>query len=274
MYESFYNFKEKPFSLTPDPGFLYLGKQHREGLTMLEYGLEVHGGITVFTGEVGSGKTTLVRKILEIMDERLTVGTITNTQPQFGEFLKWVLLAFGLDYRITDKVELYQTFFDFVVEQYAKNRRTVLIIDEAQNLDLETLEELRMLYNMNLDKDQVLQLFLVGQPELLEKLQGPELRQFAQRISVHYHLKPMQLEETRNYIRHRVRVAGGNPEIFHVTACGAIHYHTGGIPRLINTVCETALVFGFAEGRKRIDSETILNVIKDKQRSGLKIFAQ
>ncbi|NNF16565.1 MAG: AAA family ATPase, partial [Gammaproteobacteria bacterium] len=166
MYEQFYKLDEKPFTLLPDPAFLYLGKKHQMALTMLQYGLANNSGFSVITGEIGSGKTTLIRRLLNEMDDDISVGLISNTHQSFGDLLQWVLMAFGLEHKGKEKVECYETFVNYVVEEYAGNKRTVLIIDEAQNLSIETLEELRMLSNINSDKNQVLQLILVGQPEL------------------------------------------------------------------------------------------------------------
>lgn len=272
MYEDFYGFKEKPFALTPDPDYLYMSRQHESALTMLEYGLTLDGGITVVTGEVGSGKTTLIRRALQILDPQFRVGIISNTHRNIGELLKWVLFAFDLDYHSKDKAELYHIFIEFIIQQYAANRRTLLIIDEAQNMDIETLEELRMLTNVNTDKDQILQLLLVGQPELAEKLKRPELRQFRQRISAGFHLTPLNFSDTRNYIHHRIEMAGGATDIFDDMACGAVHYQTKGVPRLINSLCDAALVYGFAEEREHIDMDTIFDVVEDKNQGTLSPF--
>lgn len=269
MYESFYGFREKPFSLLPDPAFLYLSEKHRLALTMLQYGIVNQAGFTVITGEIGSGKTTLIRQVLSEVGDDITVGLVSNTHKNFGELMQWVLLAFGLEYRDKKKIELYQTLADFIVKEYGQNRRTVLIIDEAQNLSPEALEELRMMSNINADKDQVLQLILVGQPGLRDTLRLPELQQFAQRVAVDYSLRPLNLEETWNYVRHRLRLAGGDAALFETKACAAVYYYTGGIPRLINVLCDTALVYGFAEQKRRIDAEIICDVVRDKARGGI-----
>ena len=187
MYQAFYGFRQKPFTLLPDPSFLFLNKKHRLALSMLQYGLLSEAGFTVITGEIGSGKTTLVRYVLEEIGDNLTVGSVTNTYRSFDELLQWVLLAFNLEYRGKSKVELFQALTEFMVQEYEQGRRTVLIIDEAQNLEPEALEELRMLSNMNTDNNQVLQFVLVGQPGLRETLQRLDLYQFAQRIAVEYH---------------------------------------------------------------------------------------
>jgi general secretion pathway protein A len=269
MYEAFYQFREKPFTLLPDPGFLYLSNRHRMALTMLEYGLMNQAGFTVISGDIGAGKTTLIRHLLNNMDQEHTVGLISNTHRSFGELLQWVLLAFNLEHRDMDKVEMYRRFVDFIIEEYAHNRRTVLIIDEAQNMEAETLEELRMLSNINADKDQTLQVILVGQRELRETLRRPDLVQFAQRISVDYHLEALSETDTAGYIRHRLEVAGGNPDIFTPAACKAVYHFTGGVPRLINLLCDTALVYGYAEQRQRIDARLIADVAHEKQQGGI-----
>ncbi len=264
MYESFYGLKEKPFSLLPDPAFLFLAKQHTSALAMLEYGLINQAGFTLITGDIGCGKTTLIRHLLNNIERNITVGVLSNTQRAIGELLQWVLLAFNLDYRGKDKVALYQTFFNFINTEYAKNRRTVLIIDEAQNLGVETLEELRMLSNVNADKDQVIQLILVGQPELRAVIARPELTQFSQRVAVDYTLAPLSVEQTRSYITHRVSVAGGPGSLFDPDACDMIYHAARGVPRLINVLCDTALVYGYADGAKKITAEIAREVIEDK----------
>ncbi|NNJ94421.1 MAG: AAA family ATPase [Halobacteria archaeon] len=274
MYEAFYNLTEKPFTLLPDPGFLYLSDKHQMALTLLEYGLHEHGGFTVISGEIGAGKTTLIRHLLNNMEQEYTVGLITNTHRSFGELLQWVLHAFGLEHKDMSRVEMHQRFIDFIIDEYAQNRRTVLIVDEAQNMDAGTLEELRMLSNINADKDQALQVILVGQRELRETLKGPDLVQFAQRITVDYHLEPLSADQTAAYIRHRMRVAGGNPATFTVSACKAVHRYSNGVPRLINLLCDTALVYGYAEQTRQIEARLVTDVAREKQQGGIfPIFA-
>jgi len=269
MYESFYGFREKPFSLLPDAGFLYLSGKHRMALTLLEYGLMNQAGFSVISGDIGTGKTTLIRRLLDQMDESVRVGLIANTHPTFGDLLQWISLAFDLPHQGRSKVEMYQAFVDFVIGEYAKGRRTVLIVDEAQNMSAETLEELRMLSNINADKHQVLQVILVGQRELRDTLRRPDLVQFAQRIAVDYHLEPLTREETAEYISHRCTVAGGRPGLFTDQARDLVHEFTGGVPRLINLLCDTALVYGYAEQRDSIDAALIREVGRDRQQGGL-----
>ena len=270
MYESFYGFREKPFSLVPDPDFLYLGKHHRAALNILEYGLMGEASFALISGEVGSGKTILIRRFLRMVDPHTTVGLITNTHASLGNLLDWILLAFDLDYRGKEKVELFEILTDFLKDQRARGRRTVLIIDEAQNMEPEMLEELRMLSNINVDKDLMFQIVLAGQPEILDKINRPELRQLAQRISANFHLSPLTLDETRDYICHRLAVAGGRRDTFDNLACAAVYYFTEGLPRPINIICDAALVYGFGEERETIGLETILDVVENVQRSGLR----
>ena len=271
MYEAYYGFKEKPFSLLPDPGFIFPSKKHRMGRSMLEYGLMNQAGFTVITGEIGSGKTTLIRQLLVqiALDQNITVGLVSNTHRSFGELMQWVLLAFKLDYRNKDKVEMYQVFAEFMRREYDVGHRTVLIIDEAQNLSIEAMEELRMLSNINADKDQFLQLVLIGQPGLKDMLRRPELEQFAQRIAIDFHLQTLELQETCEYIRHRLVVAGGDPNLFEAAACVAVHFYTRGTPRLINVLCDTALVCAFAEQKDRVDADLIHDVVRDKHVGGI-----
>ncbi len=269
MYQEFYGFREKPFTLTPDPAFLYFSKQHQMALTMLTYGLQSEAAISVISGEVGSGKTTLIRELLRQTGKDVEVGLISNAHNSFGDLLQWVLMAFDIESEATDKAGRYQHLVDFLIGNYAANKRTVLIIDEAQNMDAETLEELRLISNINADKHLVVQLVLVGQPELLAMLQRHDLRQLAQRVSVDYRLKALGYKETVSYIKHRLQVAGGKETVFDKYAIAAVYYHSGGIPRLINTLCDYALVFGFSEAMQHINLDLMLDVIKGKQYGGI-----
>jgi type II secretory pathway predicted ATPase ExeA len=265
MYEKFYGLNEKPFSLLPDPDFLVLGKKHSAAYTALEYGLVSQAGFTVVTGEVGSGKTTLIRHLLNQLDESITVGLVSSSHHEMGELLQWLLFAFNLDYRETQKVGLYDLFTQFLIDQYANNKRTVLIIDEAQNLHPEILEELRLLSNINADKHQVLQIILVGQPQLRALLTHPDLLQFQQRISVDYHLQGLNEAETSSYIIQRLKIAGRKEPLFDLNAIKLIFEASGGIPRIINTLCDTSLVYGFADQKLMLDSELVGKVLKDKR---------
>jgi len=271
MYESFYGLSGSPFSLLPDADFLYPSKRHRRAINLLEYGIMTQAGFMVITGEVGSGKTTLIRRYLKSVGPDITVGVITNSSITLGRLLHWVSSSFGLD-TSKDAIEQYNQFIDFLLAQYAKGKRTVLIVDEAQNLSVEMLEELRMLSNVNNEKDQLLQIILVGQPELLQTLKRPDLRQFVQRIVVHCHLDPLAPAETAAYIRHRLSVVDGAPEIFDDMACAAVHHLTGGLPRLINLLCDQAMMYGYSDDIAQIDYLTITSVVSDRNNSGLSAF--
>lgn len=269
MYEHFYGLRERPFSLLPDPTFLYPSEKHRSALALLEYGVMNQAGFCVLSGGIGTGKTMLIRHLLTHLRGDVTVGLISNTNRAFGDLLQWILGAFGLDLTGKEKAIMHRMLVDFMIGEYAKNRRTLLIIDEAQNMDAETLEELRMLSNINADKDQVLQVFLVGQPQLKDLLQSPNLEQFAQRITVDYHLTPLDPAETNDYIRHRVRVAGGPDDLFSDAACAGVYRYSQGVPRLINLLCDTALVFGYAARVPHIGGELVEEVAEAKRTGGI-----
>jgi len=269
MYESHYQLREKPFALTPNPGFLFPSRHHQFAAMMLEYGIVNQAGFFLLTGEVGSGKTLLIRQLLGRIGAETKVGLISNTNRNLGRLLQWVSMAFELPYRGKEDAELYEQFADFLIAEYAAGRRVLLIVDEAQNLDLLMLEELRILSNLNADKHLVLQTLLVGQPELRDTLARRDLRQFAQRISIDYHLPALTLEETGNYVRHRLHIAGGSIELFDPDAIALAHQHSGGVPRLINQLCDLALVYGFAAQRQNIDVEIMTQVIGDRSAGGL-----
>jgi general secretion pathway protein A len=269
MYEKHFGFRERPFALTPDPSFLYRSRKHGMALTMLEYGLINEAPVIVISGEIGAGKTTLIRQLLNQLDEKTIVGLISNTHKAFGELIQWVTMAYGLPHEGKDKVALYRAFVDFLVAEYGRGKRTVLIVDEAQNMDPDTLEELRLISNINADKNLVLQLVLVGQPELRDTLRQKRLEQFAQRIAVDFHLEALELKETREYIQHRLEHAGGNKNIFQPDAILEIFKHAEGVPRLINSLCDTALVYAFAEGRQRVTGRLVAQMVQEKKSRNL-----
>lgn len=269
MYEAFYGLREKPFSIIPDPSFLFSSRQHAMALMLVEYGLMNQAGFNVITGEIGTGKTTLMRHLLNRVPDTMQVGLISNTHRDFGELMQWLLYAFGLPYKDKGKVEMHETFIDFLTQAYGKRQRVLLIVDEAQNMNADSLEQLRMLSNINADKDQLLQIILVGQPQLRQLLSQPELEQFAQRIAVDFHLVGLEEDETIAYIRHRLAHAGSTDEIFDHGACSAVHQFSGGVPRVINLICDTALVYGYAESARRVGVPLIAVVINDKLRGGL-----
>lgn len=268
MYETFYELDCKPFQMGPDPAFMYWSDAHLMAFTMLRYGLLSNSPITVITGDVGSGKTTLLRQLLDEFPRELVAGLISNIQKDRGELLEWILMAFGQSYD-GSHVQRFQRFQDFVLENYAAGRHVALIVDEAQNLGVAQLEELRMLSNINADKDLLLQIILVGQPELREKLTLPELRQFSQRITSDYHLRPLEVHEVRGYIERRLAVAGAEREIFPKAICELIAHATGGVPRLINVLCDLCLVYGYSGDRFVIDEDVLRDLMSGMERNGV-----
>lgn len=264
MYEAFYGLREKPFSILPDPDLIYWGRMHSMAFTMLEFGVMNNAGFTVITGEIGSGKTTLVRHLLRMLAPNLSVGLISNSPQGREELLQWILMSLGQPFE-GNYPSLFKQLQDYLYRQYSAHRRTILIIDEAQNLEVEALEHLRMLSNINADKYQILQLILVGQPQLRDLLLKPQLHQFAQRISSDFHLKPLEEPEVAKYIEFRLKAVGATASIFSSAACGEIARASGGVPRMINILSDTALVYGFAGGEKTISQQLAREVIADKQ---------
>lgn len=263
MYLDYYGLKQKPFTLQPDPDFLLLTKRHRFAFEAMQYSIMNSAPTVVVTGEIGTGKTTLVRHYLNNTKSDTTIGLISNTHENFSSLHKWILSCFDLDYTDLDPIQCYDKFVYYLITEYSASRRVVLIIDEAQNLSHSQLEELRLLTNINSEKDQLLQLILVGQPQLRAKLMQPEMVQFAQRISLHYHLKPLLSDEVNIYIRHRLRIAGGPISIFDTDAIGKISDYSKGVPRVINSICEMSLIYGFTNGQKKINRNIINDVISD-----------
>lgn len=269
MYEAYYSLLEKPFSIVPDPDFLYWAPGHEMAYSMLEYGILNHAGVTVVTGGIGCGKTTLVRQLLRSLDDHVTVGLLTNTVGGKGKLLKWVMMALNQEFESRSYVALYHSFQMFLIDEYAQGRYVILVIDEAQNLGMDSLEELRMLSNINSDKDQLLQLVLIGQPQLRDLLCRPELVQFAQRVSADFHLKPLEHDEVAAYIDHRLALAGAREPIFSRRACDLIASASQGIPRTINILCDKALVYGFSLQASFIGPEIIDQVLADKRNYGV-----
>lgn len=264
MYEHFFNLSSKPFALNPDPTFLYPSHQHAAALTMLEYGIESQANFCLLTGEIGCGKTTVVRQLLRMLGERYRTGLISNTHHRFKSILPWAISSLGIVPADDSDIAQYEALTDFVVNEYGKGKRTLLILDEAQNLSISVLEELRLLSNLNSEKDIALQILLVGQPELRAKLERPELTQFSQRVSVDFHLDCLTLMEARAYVQHRLRVAGGDPSLFEPEAVAFVHERAKGIPRLINQFCDLALVYAYAEQHRLIDLQLIKLVLQER----------
>jgi general secretion pathway protein A len=265
FYSGMYGLRERPFSLVPDPDFIYWSPQHRRAYSVLEFGVLSHAPITMLTGEIGAGKTTLLQNLLARMDEDVTVGLVSNAQGNRGELLQWVLNALDVPFNPEDTyVQHFQMLQDYLIAEYAKGRRVVLIFDEAQNVSSEGLEELRMLININANKDELVQLILVGQPELRDIVRHPSMRQLAQRISSSFHLSRMTAEATRAYIRHRMKTAGATGEEFTSGACTLIHGVAGGVPRLVNQLCDFALLYRWTEGdEQQVDASLVQSVLDD-----------
>jgi general secretion pathway protein A len=268
MYEAYYGLTAKPFSMLPDPYFLYWGRDHSIAYSMLEYGILNQAGFTVVTGEIGCGKTTLLRQLLFHIDDRITVGLISNTMMGQGTLLEWVLLSLNQPFDHVKYVALFRQLQEFLISEYRLGRHTVLIIDEAQNLDLNVLEELRMLSNINADGNQLLQVILVGQPQLRAMLQRPELIQFAQRISSDFHLGPLPPDEVIQYIDHRLTLAGATHALFSHGAAQLIAEASGGIPRIINALCDAALVYGMALRSQEVTTQIVQEVLEDRRKFG------
>ena len=268
MYEAYYGLREKPFSILPDPNLIYWGRNHRLAFAMLEYGVMNNAGFTVITGEIGCGKTTLMRNLLRTLGDQLTVGLITSTPQGKADLLQWVMMSLNQPFDDSYPA-LFKQFQLFLREQYSRGRRTVLIIDEAQNLGWESLEELRMLSNINADKDQYLQIILIGQPQLKDLLRSPQLLQFAQRVSSDFHLKPLSPNEVGEYIDYRLKAVGAQAQLFSDEACRIIADASQGIPRTINILCDTALVYGFATSADWINADLVRMVIQNKTEFGV-----
>ncbi len=264
MYNLFFDLKYKPFDLLPDPKFIYLSKSHKKALTYLDYGIRERSGFVLLTGEVGSGKTTLIRDLISKNYEHVVLSKIFNTCVTSEQMLAMINDDFGIVTDRNDKVSLIRDLNTFLVEQYAKGNQSILIIDEAQNLTPQLLEEIRMLSNLETSDCKLLQIILVGQPELRTILAAPELRQLRQRISINCHLKALNREEVGHYIEHRLKVAGNASAVeFSSEALEVVCRYSKGIPRLINIICDFLMLSAFAEESTIISSEMVRDVIGD-----------
>lgn len=264
IYNAHFGFDERPFTLVPNPTFLFWSKAHRRAATVLEFGILTQAPITVLTGEVGSGKTTLLRHLLRTIDSDVTVGLVSNAFGDRQDLMHWILQAYGLSSdRDEGYVALFRRFQDFVIQEYAAGRRVILIFDEAQNLSREALEEVRMLTNINADEDVLLQLILVGQPELRDIIMRPDMVQLAQRVASSFFLPAMTRDTTSHYIAHRLTVAGGAGDLFEEDAVALVHEMTSGIPRLVNQLCDFALLYSFEEGAHSVTKSIVHQVLND-----------
>jgi putative secretion ATPase (PEP-CTERM system associated) len=268
MYERFYHLRDRPFALSPDPDYLYPSRVHREALDYLRFGIEGNAGFVVVTGEIGSGKTTLLQVLLRNLDGQTTVIRLVNTLLTGRELIESMLLDLGFQNPPATKPLMLRELARLLVEQRSAGRRVVAVIDEAQNLSLDALEELRMLSNLETEKSKLLQIVLVGQPDLRDSLERPQLEQLRQRITVRYHIEPLDVEETAHYINHRLkRAAIAAPLVFPATATHQIHARSGGVPRLINVICDAVLLCGYAEESRQIDDSLVQTAISELEAS-------
>jgi len=259
MYLDFFKLREFPFRLTPDTDFLYMSEAHSRAKAYMDYAVWNRDGFVVITGEIGCGKTTLLQKLLTELDENVLVAKIFQTQLDEVEFLQAVLVEFGLNPFNAKKVELIDMLNSFLVDQFHQGRQLVLVVDDTHNLSPKVLEEIRMLSGLETKKEKVLHVILVGQPQLNEMLEAPELEQLLQRVRLRYHLKSLSENDTKAYILHRLNVAGcSDAKLFAPATWPVIYKYTGGLPRLINTLCDTALVCAYADNQAMV-TEAILN---------------
>ncbi len=267
IYTDHFGLRERPFTLVPNPDFLYWSPAHRRAASVLEYGIITRAPITLVTGEIGSGKTTLLRHLLRTAAEdigEIQVGLISNPLGGRDELFRWVLMA--LDHEPPQDagyVQLHRILETYLIEQYAQGRRVVLIFDEAQNLDRESLEQVRMLTNINSDDNELVQLILVGQPELRDMIMRPDMVQLAQRVAASFFLPALKDASVAEYINHRLRIAGAKDEIFTPESIDLIRQATGGVPRLINQLGDFAMLYAFENDTKRITKETVQDVLND-----------
>ncbi|HSE85781.1 MAG TPA: AAA family ATPase [Candidatus Binatia bacterium] len=266
LYQTHFGLSQAPFNITPDPSFLYLSASHREGLAQLSYGIRARKGFVVLTGEVGTGKTTLIHALLNDLNGSAQTALIFSTIVSSADLLRSVCEEFGLVEPKRPLGEIHDylvSLNEFLLESYQKGENCALIIDESQNLSAEVLESIRLLSNFETSKDKLLQILLVGQPELAVRLNSPELRQLKQRVMLRHHLRALSLQECCEYVSNRLKVAGGDRTIFTPNALESIHSYSAGIPRIVNVLCDNALLTGYALGRKEIDTGIIREVAED-----------
>ncbi|GLS30396.1 Type II secretory pathway, component ExeA (predicted ATPase) [Mesorhizobium albiziae] len=265
IYSEYFGLRGRPFTLLPDPDFLFWSSNHARAYALLEYGLATFAPITVITGEIGVGKTTLIRHLLRAAPRDLRIGLISNAHGDRGQLLHWVMSSLG--HPIVEAMPYVKRFAQFEAllhSELAAGNHTVLIFDEAQNLSEKMLEELRCFSNLNGERDELLQIVLVGQPELNQIIGRPKLLQFAQRVSARFHLSGMSRDAVREYINHRLRVVGAEREIFTPEACDVVFTASHGLPRVINQICDYALVYAYADNVDTVDAAITRLVISDR----------
>jgi putative secretion ATPase (PEP-CTERM system associated) len=264
MYEKHFSFKYKPFDLVPNPDFLFPSSTHKKAITYLDYGVKERIGFILLTGEIGSGKTTIIRNFIKDLNGLIKLSRINNTKVSSEQLISMINDDFGLDVKGKSKTKLLSELNEFLIEQYSKKSQPVLLIDEAQNLSADLLEEIRLLSNLETDRSKLLQIILVGQPELKKTLMLPELMQLRQRINISYHINPLTIDETARYIKHRLTIAG-NPDAIklHREILNLIYQFSMGIPRLINILCDLSLLTAYTEGEKEVSTDIVREVVKD-----------
>ena len=259
-----FNLDAQPFGLTPDPKFIYWSEQHSLAIAYMQSTILLAEGFVVITGEIGSGKTTLLQSFVGEIEDDIVYALVSQTKLKPKQFLQAVLAEFGVKPFDKHKVELLDMLNMFLIEQYSNGKKVILIIDEAQNLSKKVLEEIRMLSGIETHKEKVLRIILAGQPELKETLESPSLEQLAQRIRFRCHIGPLNDPEMRDYIEHRLKVAGiEDNDLIADDAFAPIYRYTGGIPRLINTLCDTALLCAFADDKQNVDAEDVMSAVKE-----------
>ena len=264
MYLDFYGLNEPPFDITPNPRFLFYSAKHREAYNHLLYGIRERKGFVQLTGEVGAGKTTLCRAMLEQLDERYATALILNPVLSPDELMKAIAVEFGLPVNGLDRLDTIAVINEFLLQQVETGKEAVLIIDEAQDLTDELLEQVRLLSNLETDNRKLLQIVLMGQPELRDRLNNPMLRQLRQRITVRYHLLPLSRSEVNQYVHHRINLCGGNgTPCFTNPALWRVYRYSQGIPRLVNAVCDKALLAGFVSQRERINFKLVSHAVRE-----------
>lgn len=263
-YLDHFNLSEQPFRLTPDPEFVYWSKQHARAKSYMESTIWLSDGFVIITGEIGSGKTTMLQSFLSELEDDVVFALISQTQLNANEFLQTLLIEFGFKPFNKEKPELLDMLNTFLVEQYAAGKKVLVIVDEAQNLSLKVLEEVRLISGIETHKEKVLRIILAGQPELRDKIASPKLKQLTQRVRLRFHLGPLSRRELKEYIQHRIMVAGGDSEeLFTADAIDEIFRYTAGVPRLTNTLCDTALLIAFADDKTQIDAETVTSAVEE-----------
>ena len=265
MYEEFYGLAEKPFSPAPTEDCFFMSPQHAHGMATLQYALLANAGMTLITADSGLGKTAILKRVMSNLDSSINVALVSNTHPQLGRLVPWILAAFQVPADYGDELACYAALRSFLHEQANQKVQVVLAIDEAHNLSAEAFEELRLVNNLNVNDSTGVQIVLSGRPELAELLMKDEQRHISQRIAIDFRITPFDYEVTDEYISYRLRLFGGKPELFDYLARAAIFYHSHGIPRLINSVCDLALVYGYGESLDTIDIGIVKKVLLSKK---------